>query len=82
MERDNLTTIAEVVLKQLYDKRTAAVEADILVTLPIYLDATDIHFLQMEVNWWSSISIELQHRPGERRVGVRLLRAKSLQLSH
>jgi hypothetical protein len=71
-QRDTLSDIANAVLEHLHVARAATSETDFLVALPTYLDATDVHFLQLEVNRWSTISIQLQHRPGERRVGVRL----------
>ena len=76
MSRDTLTVIANVVLQHLGDASAKTGETDILVALPIYLDATDVQFLQLEVNRRSAIFIELQHRPGERRVGVRLFPAR------
>ena len=73
MSRDALAVLADVVLQQVRDAGVAAAKEDLLVSLPAYLDATDIRLLQLEVNRRSDIRIELQHRPGERRVGVRLI---------
>ncbi len=72
MGRDTLSEIVSAVLEHLHAARAATGETDFLVALPTYLDATDVHLLELEVNRWSTISIELQHRPGERRLGVRL----------
>jgi len=73
MSRDALAVLADVVLQQVRDAGVAAGKEDLLVSLPAYLDATDIHLLQREVNRRSATPVELQHRPGERRVGVRLI---------
>ena len=73
MEGDTLTVLADVVLEQLYDAGIAAREAGILVALPTYLDETELYLLQLEVNRRAANYVKLEHRPGERRVGVRLL---------
>jgi hypothetical protein len=73
MSRDALTVFADAVLQHVRDAGAAIGETSLLVALPTYLDATEVHLLQMEVNRRSVISVELQHRPGERRVGVRLV---------
>ena len=73
MAHNTLTVLADAVLQQVRDAGIAAGKEDLLVSLPTYLDATDIRLLQMEVNRRSPTHIELQHRPGERRVGVRLI---------
>ena len=73
MSRDALAVLADVVLQQVRDAGVAAAKEDLLVSLPAYLDATDIHLLQLEVNRRAANDVKLQHRPGERRVGVRLL---------
>jgi hypothetical protein len=73
MSRDALAVLADVVLQQVRDAGVAAGKEDLLVSLPAYLDATDIRLLQREVNRRSATHVELQHRPGERRVGVRLI---------
>jgi hypothetical protein len=74
MERDTLGVLADVLLEHLYDAGVAAGEAGFIVALPAYLDATELHFLELEVNRRAANHVTLQHRPGERRVGVRLLR--------
>src|SRR6266487_2377874 len=68
-----LAVLADAVLEQVRNASADISEADLLVSLPAYLDATDIRLLQMEVNRRSLAHVELQHRPGERRVGVRLI---------
>jgi hypothetical protein len=72
MGQDALTKVADVVLQQVRNAGGTIAEGDLLVSLPVYLDAIEVHLLQMEVNRRSGLSVELQHRPGERRVGVRL----------
>ena len=76
MGRDTLMAFADAVLQQLRDARAATDEGSFLVSLPAYLDATEVRFLQTEVNRRSVTHIELQHRPGERRVGVRLVASR------
>ncbi len=71
-----LTMLADAVLEQVRNASADISEADLLVSLPAYLDATDIRLLQMEVNRRSPTHIELQHRPGERRVGVRFISSR------
>jgi hypothetical protein len=78
MERDTLGVLADVVLEHLHDAGVAAGEAGFLVALPVYLDATELSRLQREVNRRAAHDVTLQHRPGERRVGVRLLRLSRL----
>ena len=73
MSRDTLRVFADALMQQIRDAGVAAGDGSFLVSLPAYLDATEVRLLQMEVNRRSAISIELQHRPGERRVGVRLV---------
>ena len=73
MSRDALTAVADVVLQHLRNSSGAVAEGELLVALPTYLDAAEIRLLQMEVNRHAGFSVELQHRPGERRVGVRLV---------
>jgi len=73
MGRDALTIVANAVLQQVRDAGAALGDDHLLVSLPAYLDAIEIHLLQMEINRHSVLSVELQHRPGERRVGVRLM---------
>jgi hypothetical protein len=73
MERDTLALLADLVLEQLHDAGVAAGEVGFLVKLPAYLDETELYLLQLEVNRRSANDVKLQHRPGERRVGVRLL---------
>src|SRR6266496_2785661 len=73
MERDTLAVLADVLLEHIHDAGVAAVEAGFLIALPAYLDETELCLLQMEVNRRSANDVKLQHRPGERRVGVRLL---------
>jgi hypothetical protein len=70
MGQDALTKVADVVLQQVRNSGSTIAEGDLLVSLPVYLDATEVHLLQMEVNRRSGLYVELQHRPGERRVGV------------
>ncbi len=72
MERDTLAVLADVVLEHLHDAGGTAGEAEFLVALPAYLDATELSRLQQEVNRRAANEVTLQHRPGERRVGVRL----------
>jgi hypothetical protein len=78
MERDTLEVLADVVLEHLYDAGVAASETGFLVALPAYLDETELSFLQLEVNRRAANHVTLQHRPGERRVGVRVLRLSRL----
>jgi hypothetical protein len=73
MERDTLAVLADLVLEHLHDTGVAAGEAGFLVKLPAYLDETELYLLQLEVNRRTANDVKLQHRPGERRVGVRLL---------
>jgi hypothetical protein len=73
MADNTLAVLADAVLQQVRDAGVAAGKEDLLVSLPAYLDATDIRLLQREVNRRSATHVELQHRPGERRVGVRLI---------
>jgi hypothetical protein len=73
MDRDTLTALADAVLQQIHDVGSALHEDSLLVLLPAYLDATEVRLLQTEVNRRSVSHVELQHRPGERRVGVRLV---------
>jgi hypothetical protein len=73
MGHDTLTVIADAVLQQLRDAGGTMQAGSVLITLPVYLDATDVHRLQMEINRHSALRVELQHRPGERRVGVRFV---------
>jgi hypothetical protein len=73
MARDTLTAFADAVLQQVRDAGATTGESSFLVSLPAYLDAAEIRLLQMEVNRQSVLDVELQHRPGERRVGVRLV---------
>jgi hypothetical protein len=68
-----LATLANVVLEHLHKVGVAVGEAGFLITLPAYLDETELYFLQLEVNRRASNDVKLEHRPGERRVGVRLL---------
>ncbi len=72
MGQDALTKVADVVLQHVRNAGGTIAEGDLLVSLPVYLDAIEVHLLQMEVNRRSRLYVELQHRPGERRVGVRL----------
>src|SRR5690348_11982224 len=69
-ERDTLALLADVVVQHLHDVSVAAGEAGFLVTLPTYLDETELSLLQLEVNRRSATYVKLEHRPGERRVGV------------
>src|SRR3954469_23166022 len=71
--RDTLTAYADAVLQQVRDAGAATGEGSFLVSLPTYLDAAEVRLLQMEVNRQAGIDVELQHRPGERRVGVQLV---------
>ena len=71
-----LAVLADALLEQVRTASANISEADLLVSLPAYLDATDIRLLQIEVNRRSLAHIELQHRPGERRVGVRLISSR------
>jgi hypothetical protein len=73
MEGDTLGMLADVVLDQLHKAGSAAGEAGLLIRLPAYLDETELYFLQMEVNRRAANYVKLEHRPGERRVGVRIL---------
>jgi hypothetical protein len=73
MARDTPTVFADAVLRQLRAADETTNEGIVLVSLPAYLDATEVHLLQTELNRHSAMYIELQHRPGERRVGVRLV---------
>jgi hypothetical protein len=73
MERDTLAALADLVLEHLYDASVAAGETGLLVALPTYLDETEVYLLQLEVNRHAANYVKLEHRPGERRVGVRLL---------
>ena len=73
MSRDTLTAFADAVLQQVRDGGAATGEGSFLVALPAYLDAAEVRLLQMEVNRRAVIDVELRHRPGERRVEVRLL---------
>jgi hypothetical protein len=73
MERNTLGVLADVVLEHLHDAGVAAAEAGFLIALPAYLDATELSFLQLEVNRRAANHVTFQHRPGERRVGVRVL---------
>ena len=72
MGYDALTAVADVVLQHVRNSSGAIAEGDLLVALPTYLDAAEVRLLQMEVNRHAGFAVELQHRPGERRVGVRL----------
>ena len=73
MAHDTLTAFADAVLQQVRTASAPTGEGTFLVSLPAYLDADEVHRLQMEINQRSVLSVELQHRPGERRVGVRLM---------
>lgn len=70
MSDDALTVFADAVLQQFWEAG-AIHEGSVLVSLPAYLDATEVYLLQMEINRHSALYLELQHRPGERRVEVR-----------
>jgi hypothetical protein len=72
MAHDALTVLADAVVQHVRDAGGILAKGDLLVSLPIYLDAAEVRLLQMEVNRRSDYSVELQHRPGERRVSVRL----------
>ncbi len=76
MSRDTLTSFADAVLQQILEAGTAILEDNFVVSLPAYLDAAEVRLLQTEVNRRSVTHIELQHRPGERRVGVRLVASR------
>jgi hypothetical protein len=76
MSRDTLTAFADAVLQQVRDANAATGEGSFLVSLPAYLDAAEVRLLQMEVNRWAVIDVELRHRLGERRVEVRLVRSR------
>ena len=76
MGHDTLMAFADAVLQQIRDAGAAIHEESFLVSLPAYLDVTEVHLLQMEVNRRSVTHVELQHRPGERRVGVRLVASR------
>jgi len=73
MERNTLAVLADMVLEHLHDAGVTAGKADFLVVLPAYLDQTEISLLQQEVNRRAANYVTLQHRPGEHRVGVRLV---------
>jgi hypothetical protein len=79
LERDRLAVLADVVLEHLQDAGTAAGEAGFLVALPAYLDEIELSLLQLEVNRRAASYVKLEHRPGERRVGVRLLLSRLRQ---
>jgi hypothetical protein len=76
MSRDTLTAFADAVLQQIHDAGSAIHEDSFLVSLPAYLDASEVRLLQTEVNRRSVTHVELQHRPGERRVRVRLVASR------
>jgi len=71
MGHDALAAVAAVVLQHVRNAGGAIAEGELLVALPTYLDAAEVRLLQMEVNRHAGFALELQHRPGERRVGVR-----------
>jgi len=73
MGRDALTVFANAVLQQVRDAGATVTEGMLLVWLPAYLDAAEVQLLEMEINRHSAMYVELQHRPGERRLGVRFL---------
>ena len=68
--------LVDAVLQQVRNADVTMNEGCLLVSLPAYLDTTEVQRLQTEINQWSAIFIALQHRPGERRIGVRLLRSQ------
>ena len=74
MGRDTLTVVADAVLQHIRDAGSAIREESFLVSLPTYLDATEVHLLQMEVNRRSVSYVELQHRP-RRAAGGRAARS-------
>jgi hypothetical protein len=76
MSSDRLTAFADAVLQQILDAGSTILEDNLVVSLPAYLDAAEVRLLQMEVNRWSVTHIQLQHRPGERRVEVRLVASR------
>ena len=76
MSRDTLTAFADAVLQQVRTASAPTDEGTFLASLPAYLDAAEIRLLQMEINGRSVLDVELQHRPGERRVEVRLVRSR------
>lgn len=73
MARDTLMAFADAVLQQLCDASATTGEGTFLVSLPAYLDVAEVRLLQTEVNRRAVIDVELRHRPGERRVEVRLV---------
>ena len=73
MAHDTLTAFADAVLQQVRTASAPTDEGTFLVSLPAYLDAAEVRLLQMEVNRRAVIDVELRHRPGERRVEVRLV---------
>jgi hypothetical protein len=72
MPDDTLTVVANAVMQQVRDAGGANAKGDLLASLPVYLDAAEVCLLQTQLNRQSVIHVELQHRPGERRVGVRV----------
>ena len=73
MGHEALTEVAEAVLQHIRNAGGVNAEGLFLVALPVYLDAEEVHRLQLEVNRRSATYVKLEHRPGERRVGVQLL---------
>jgi hypothetical protein len=73
MAHDTLTAFADAVLQQVRTASAPTGEGTFLVSLPAYLDVAEVRLLQMEVNRRAVIDVELRHRPGERRVEVRLV---------
>ena len=76
MGPDILAVLVDAVLQQVRNADATMSEESFLVSLPAYLDATEVQRLQTEINQWSVVFIALQHRPGERRIGVRLRRSR------
>lgn len=73
MSQDALSVLADTMLQHIREAAATIAEGDFVVSLPVYLDAQEVHLLQLKVNRRSRLYFELQHRPGERRVGVRLI---------
>ena len=70
MPDDTLTVVAAMVMQHIRDAGGPNAKGDLLVPLPVYLDAVEVRRLQTHINEGSVLYVELQHRPGERRVGV------------
>jgi len=72
MGRGALSEVTNAVFQQIQDAGMAACKEGLLISLPVYLDATEVQLLQMELNSYTRVSLEIRHRPGERRVWVQL----------